>query len=107
MQDGKHWRLPPAFWSLLILILAQAFALAVISREDPYLATKNLVLPPSPPAAVILLPQNVTALSGEVIQVQAYSSFGPIVIYFLVAVIVIGGLLFLIPVSKLMLVLRL
>jgi presenilin-like A22 family membrane protease len=106
MRYRKPWRLPPVFWSLLILLLAQIFALAVISREDPYLATKNLALPPSPPAVVVIWPQNVTAPSGEVIQVQPYSSFGPILIYFLVAVIAIGSVLFLIPVSKLMLVLR-
>ncbi|GEM_PF-290469 len=107
MQVRKISRLHPVFWSLLILILAQGLALAVISREDPYLATKNLALPPSPPETVVLWPQNVTGPSGEVVQVQAYSSFLPVLIYFLVAVIAIGSLLFFIPVSKLMLVLRL
>ncbi len=107
MQERKHWRLPPVFWSLSILIVAQVLSLAVISREDPYLESKNLALPPSPPATVVFWPQNVTAPSGEVIPVQSYSSFGPILIYFLVAVIAIGGVLFFIPVSKLMLVLRL
>lgn len=107
MQERNPRRLHPVFWSLLILVLAQVLALAVISREDRYLATKNLALPPSPPETVVFWPQNVTTPSGEVVPVEPYSSFGPILIYFLVAVIVIGGLLFLIPVSKLMIVLRL
>jgi presenilin-like A22 family membrane protease len=99
-------RLSPVFWSLLILVLAQVLALIVVSREDPFLESKNLELPTQPPDVVILWPQPVTAPSGEVTQVPAYSSFGPILVYFLAAVIIVGGVLFLIPVSKLTLVLR-
>lgn len=94
------------YWSLLILLLAQALALIVVSRQDSFLASRNIEPPASPPDIVVLWPQPVTVPSGEVVQVPAYSSFGPIVIYFLAAVIIIGGVLFLIPVSRLTLVLR-
>lgn len=106
MPQKQRRRFHPAFWSLLVLILAQAVALTVSVREDPHLASLNIAPPASPPETVVFWPQNVTAPSGEVQQVEAYSSVGPIVIYFLAAVIVIGAALFLIPVSKLMLVFR-
>ena len=100
-------RLHHVYLSLLILVLAQALALIVAAREDPFLASKNFEPPVQPPNVVIIWPQPVTTPSGEVVQVPAHSSFGPIVIYFLVAALVIGGVLFLIPVSKWTLVLRL
>lgn len=107
MQTNSRRLVHPVFWSLLLLILAQTLALVVSIREDPHLASINMSAPPPPPETVVFWPQNVTSPSGEVVQVEAYSSFGPIVIYFMAAVIVIGGALFLIPVSKLMVVLRL
>jgi presenilin-like A22 family membrane protease len=106
MPESKSSRIRAVLVSLLILILAQALALIVVSKEHPYLDSKNIALPPSPPDTVVFWPQNVTSPSGDVVQVQGYSSFGPILIYFLAAVIVIGGSLFFVPVSKLTLVLR-
>ena len=88
-------------------MLAQALALVVAAREDPFLESKNFIPPAQPPNVIIFFPQPVTTPSGEVIQVPAYSSGGPIVIYFLVAALIVGVVLFLIPVSKLTLVLRL
>ncbi len=106
MQEKERKRLHPVFWSLLLLILAQTIALVVGYREDPHLAELHLAAPASPPETVVFWPQNVTAPSGEVVQVQPYSSVGPVILYFLAAGIVIGGALFLVPVSKLMLVFR-
>lgn len=106
MKMKEMRRFHPAYWSLLILVLAQVLALILVSREDPFLESKNIGLPAKPPDIVVLWPQPVTTPSGEVVEVPAYSSFGPILIYFLVAAIILGGILFLIPVSKLTLVLR-
>ncbi len=106
MKMKEMWRFHPVYWSLLILALAQVLALITVSREDPFLESKNFEVPAQPPDVVTLWPQPVTTPSGEVTQVPAYSSFGPILIYFLAAVIILGGVLFLIPVSKLTLVLR-
>ena len=105
MKDKKRFH--HIYYGLLILLLAQVLALIVAAREDPFLESQNFIPPVQPPNVVILFPQPVTTPSGEVIQVPAYSSVGPIVIYFLVTALVIGGVLFLIPASKLTLVLRL
>jgi len=102
-----HQKLQPVYWSLFIFILAIGFAFLVISREDPFLKSKNLYLPSQPSQAVTVWPGQVTSPSGAVTQVPVISSLGPILIYFFAVVVVLGLVLFLIPLSALKLVFKL
>jgi hypothetical protein len=88
-------------WSIIIFLLAQALTLLVISHENVFLKKENIYLPSQPTQAITIWPTQTTSASGQVTQIPAESSLLPILIYFLSAVIVIGVVLFVIPVSAL------
>jgi presenilin-like A22 family membrane protease len=96
----------PVYWSILIFIAAQVLTFVVLVREDVFLEQNQIYFPSQPPQTVSIWPENVTTPSGEVVQTPAYSSLGPILIYFFGVVIVLGVVLFLIPVKALKVVLR-
>jgi presenilin-like A22 family membrane protease len=98
--------LNPVYWSILIFIIAQILTFTVISHEDEFLEEKEIYLPSQPAEIISLWPQVTTGVSGEVTQTPVYSSLGPILIYFFAVVIVLGVVLFLIPLSALRLLLR-
>jgi presenilin-like A22 family membrane protease len=97
--------LNPVYWSILIFIAAQALTFGVIAREDSFLEANEIYVPPQP-QAVSIWPQPTVGPSGEVTQTPAYSSLGPILIYFFAVVIILGVVLFLIPVKWLRYLLR-
>jgi presenilin-like A22 family membrane protease len=101
MEIKTLTRLKPVYWSIIIFILAQCFTFLVISHENRFLAKNNLSLPIQPAQAVTIWPGTVTSPSGQVTQTQAVSSLGPILIYFFAVVIVMGIVLFSIPISAL------
>jgi presenilin-like A22 family membrane protease len=96
----------PIYWSIIIFIAAQILTFAVIMRENIFLDNNQIYVPSQPSQTVTLWPENTTSPSGQVIQIPAYSSLGPILIYFFAEVIILGIVLFLIPISALKLVLR-
>jgi presenilin-like A22 family membrane protease len=96
----------PAYWGIIIFIIAEALTLGVVAREDVFLEANNIYVPSQPSQAVSLWPQTVVSPSGEVTQTAAYSSLGPILIYFFAMVIILGAVLFLIPISALKSVFR-
>jgi presenilin-like A22 family membrane protease len=96
----------PVYWSILIFIVAQVISFVVIMRENVFLENNQIYVPSQPPEVISLWPGTTTTPSGEVIQTPAYSSLGPILIYFFAVVIILGVVLFIIPVSALKLVLR-
>jgi presenilin-like A22 family membrane protease len=96
----------PVYWSILIFIAAQILTFVVILRENTFLEENQIYFPTQPSQTVALWPENVTTPSGEVVQTPVYSTLGPILIYFFAVVIVLGVVLFLIPVKALKLVLR-
>lgn len=96
----------PVYWSILIFIIAEALVLGVAAREDVFLAANNIYVPGQPSQGVSLWPGTVVSGTGEVIQTSAYSSLGPILIYFFAMIIVVGIVLYLIPVSALKVVFR-
>jgi presenilin-like A22 family membrane protease len=91
----------PMQWSVIIFLLTQALTLVVISHENVFLKKENIYLPSQPTQAITIWPTQTTSASGQVTQIPAESSLLPILIYFLSAVIVIGIVLFVIPVSAL------
>lgn len=91
---------------ILIFIVAQILTFCVVSRENMFLDAHQIYVPSQPSQAVSLWPGPVTSPSGVVTETPAYSSLGPILIYFFAVVIALGIVLFLIPVSALRPVLR-
>jgi len=102
----KRTRFKPAYWGILIFIVAEILTFCVISRENVFLEAKQIYVPSQPSQAISLWPQPVISDSGVITQTPAYSSLGPILIYFFAVVIVLSTVLFLIPISALKLVFR-
>ena len=107
MNAKKPVKSNPVYCSLLIFTVAQILILLVTSRIDPFLDEKNIYVPSQPPETISWWPGEVTLPSGEVIEVPAHSSLGPVLIYFLVAAAVLGLTLSFIPLKALRLFLRL
>jgi presenilin-like A22 family membrane protease len=107
MKAQTAFRLRPIFWSIIIFILAQALTFLVVPHEDVFLAKKNLSLPTQPAEAITIWPGQTTSPSGEVTQTPVVSSLGPILIYFFAVIIVLGIVLFSIPISALKTVFKL
>lgn len=102
----KKTMFKPVYWSILIFIIAEMLTLGVVAREDVFLEANNIYVPSQPSQAVSLWPETVVSETGEVVQTSAYSSLGPILIYFFAMIIVVGIILYLIPVSALKMVFR-
>jgi presenilin-like A22 family membrane protease len=106
MNWKKSIRLNPVFWSVLIFIIAQILTFGVISRENSFLEANQIYLPPQPSEVISVWPETTTSPSGEITQTPAYSSLGPVLIYFFAVVVIMGIVLFVIPISALKYVLR-
>ena len=107
MSTRKPAKLNTVYWVLLFFAVAQMLLLLVTSRMDPFLDEKNIYVPTQPPVTVSLWPGEVTLPNGEVTEVPAHSSLGPVLIYILAAAGVLGITLSLIPLTALKLILRL
>ena len=107
MSAKKPVKLNPVYWGLLLFIVAQILVLLVTSRIDPFLDEKNIYVPSQPSETISWWPGEVTLPSGQVTEVPAHSSLGPILIYILAVVAVLGLTLSLIPLKALGLFLRL
>jgi presenilin-like A22 family membrane protease len=105
MKINKLSHLNPVYWSILIFIAAQVLTFGVIIRENVFLEANQIYVPPQP-EALSLWPQPTVGPSGEVTQTPAYESLGPILIYFFSVVIILGIVLFFVPMKALRLFLR-
>jgi presenilin-like A22 family membrane protease len=101
MNTKTFLRLRPVFWSIIIFVLAQAFTFLVVSHTGVFLEKHNLSLPPPQADTVSIWPSTTTSPSGEMTQVSAESSLGPILIYFFAVVVIMAVVLFAIPISAL------
>ncbi len=107
MSKNKPAKLKTVYWVLLFFAVAQILLLLVTSRMDPFLEEKDIYVPTQPPVTVSLWPGEVTLPDGNVTEVPAHSSLGPVLIYILAAAGVLGITLSLIPLTALKLILRL
>ena len=107
MSTRKPIKLNTVYWGLLFFVIAHILILLVTSRMDPFLDEKNIYVPSQPPVTVSLWPGEVTLPDGEVTEVPAHSSVGPVLIYVLAAAGVLGLMLSLIPLTALKVILRL
>jgi presenilin-like A22 family membrane protease len=102
-MPDKKTRFKPVYWSILIFIIAQCFMFAVATREEPFLKANNIYLPPQPTQPIVLLPQPATTSDTGVVtpEVPVPSSLLPILLYFAGLIVVVGLVLFFIPLSAL------
>jgi len=107
MSIKKSMKLNTVYWGLLLFVVAHILVLLVTYRIDPFLDEKNIYVPSQPSETISWWPGEVTLPDGEVTEVPAHSSLGPILIYILAAVAVLGITLALIPLTVLKIVLRL
>ena len=107
MSIKKLVKLNTAYWGLLLFVVAHILVLLITYRIDPFLDEKNIYVPSQPSETISWWPGEVTLPDGEVTEVPAHSSLGPILIYILAAVAVLGITLALIPLTALKIVLRL
>jgi presenilin-like A22 family membrane protease len=109
MKMKRKMRFNPVYWSMLFFIIAQVLTFCIISRENAFLQTNHIYIPPQPsPGTVSLWPQPspATPTPGAEAPAPFWTSLGPILIYFFSVVIVLGIVLFLIPMSALRYVLK-
>ena len=107
MNVKKLTKLNPVYGGLFLFIVAQILILLFASRIDPFLNELNIYAPSQPSETISWWPGEVTLPSGQVTEVPAHSSLGPVLIYILAAAAVLGLTLSLIPLTSLRLVLRL
>jgi presenilin-like A22 family membrane protease len=105
----KIARLKPIYWGILFFILAQVLTFITIARENPFLEELNISVPPqAAPTIVQLWPTVTPTTPGVPVEPSPSpaSTLGPLLIYFAGAVVVLGVVLFLVPISMLRLILR-
>ena len=107
MSAKKTAKLNPVYWGIILFVIAQILTLLLASRIDPFLADNNIYVPSQPPETVSWWPGQTTLPSGEVTEIPAYSSLGPVLIYIFAVTAVLGLVLSLIPFSALRFVIRL
>ena len=107
MSIKKSVKFNTVYWGLLLFVVAHILVLLITYRIDPFLDEKNIYVPSQPSETISWWPGEVTLPDGEVTEVPAHSSLGPILIYILAAVAVLGITLALIPLTVLKIVLRL
>ena len=91
-------------------MLAQSIALFIVSRMNPFLEENNIyVAPQGDPEIISIWPSTPpsTTTPGEVVTTTPFwTSLGPMLIYFFVVIIVMGLILYFIPMSALKRVFR-
>jgi presenilin-like A22 family membrane protease len=106
MSAKRPVKLNTVYLGLLLFVVAQMLILLVAPRIDPFLEENNIEIPTQPSAPISWWPGEVTLPDGEVIDVPAHSALGPILIYILAAVAVLGLTLYKIPLKALKVLLR-
>ena len=102
-MPDKTPRFKPVYWSILIFLVAQLFMFAKVTRENGYLTAKNIYIPPQPEQSIVVWPQPETTSEAGVVTpaVPPTSSIGFILVYFAALIVVVGLILFFIPLSAL------
>jgi presenilin-like A22 family membrane protease len=106
MKIKRPTKQHPVFVAVILFIVAQILTLSIAYQESTFLEANNIHMPTQPDQAIALWPGPMTSPSGEVTQTPAYSSLGPIVIYFLAVTAGVTLMLARIPLSALRLALR-
>ena len=104
---GKRARTNTVFWGFLLFVIAHLLVFSTVVHMDPFLEERDIHVPTQPSEPISWWPGEVEQPDGEVIEVPAHSSVGPVLIYVLTAAAVLGVTLSVIPLTALKLILRL
>ena len=107
MSTKRPRKLNTVYFGLLLFVVAQILILLVAPRIDPFLDENDIEIPALPSEEIYWWPGEATTPEGEVIEVPAHSTLGPILIYVLVAAAMLGLTLYKIPLAALRVLLRL
>ena len=107
MDAKKTLKVNTVYWALLLFVVAHLLVFLATPRIDPFLDEKDIYIPTQPSQPISWWSGEVTLPDGEVIDVPAHSSLGPVLIYILAAAGVLGLTLYLIPLTALKSFLRL
>ena len=106
MTTSKLSRFAPALWSVLIFTIAQALTFVAAFRINPFLKESLIYVPPQSPESIPILPQPLPPTPPGQTPAPPVNSLGPILLYFIILIGVLGILLFIVPVSALRMLLR-
>ena len=93
-----------AYWGILFFIVAQVLTLTIVSRSTGFLEAHEIYIPPqSSPESFSFWPElpPATPTPGAPAPAPFWTALGPILIYFFSVVIVLGIVLFLVPIGLL------
>ena len=106
MSTKTSARLGPVCWGIVIFLLAQALTFLTVVREDPFLERVHIYVPPQSAGGISLWPTPTPPPPvGETPAPQA-GSLGPLLIFIFGFAIVLGIVLFTVPIRTLRLLLR-
>ena len=107
MNIKRTVKLNPVYWGLLLFIIAQILVILITYQIDPFLEDHNIFVPSQPLEAISWWPGEATLPSGQITEIPAYSSLGPVFIYVLAVAAIVGLVFSFIPITALKFVLRL
>ena len=105
----KKWFIKPLYWSIIILIIAQALTIVSVWHQQPFLDDHQIYVPTQPDTDIVIWPTPVTDPdTGEIIEPapDPTSSIGVIVIYFAVVIAIIAIVFAVIPLKALSVVFK-
>jgi len=87
----------PIFWGLTIFVIAQILTFATVWRQSAFLDEAGIYVPSQPGEIISIWPGEVEQPDGSMVNVPPYSALGPILIYFFSVVVVVGLVLYFLP----------
>jgi presenilin-like A22 family membrane protease len=108
MAIKLHTDFRPAIWATVLFISAQLLNFLTIFRETGFLEKNHIYIPPQSPTTIYVWPQPEPPVPPGTTAAPAatVNSLGPILIYFAAVVIILGIVLFVVPLSVLRVLLR-
>ncbi|MDD5122628.1 MAG: presenilin family intramembrane aspartyl protease [Dehalococcoidales bacterium] len=106
MNLKKYLKFNPVHWGLILFLVTHVLVLLVVTRMDPFFEEQDIYVPSQPSGDVIWWPGEITTPSGEIVEAPAYSSAGPVIIYIVAVAVILGLVLFFIPLWALKILLR-
>ncbi len=106
MSTKLRARLGPIYWAIVIFLLAQALTFLTVVREDPFLKEAHIYVPPQSAGGISLWPTPTPPPPTGETPAPPAGSLGPLLIVIFGFAIVLGIVLFTVPIRTLRLLLR-
>jgi len=99
-------RLAPVYWGILIFVIAQALTFLTVTREQPFLDRTHIYVPPQSAGGISLWPTPTPPPPAGETPAPPAGSLGPLLIFIFGFAIVLGIILFTVPIRTLRVFLR-